>query len=184
MVGVIRMKDLSRVLAYLKEMNFEPNMEKFEDRLIIQKTVCLLKLLGFDLGYSFSLYVRGPYSPDLTKDLYEHTDEVDHLKTGYSPSEEEKKKLQKLFDISDQLNPTMLEIISTYEYLVRRLGNDEKEAIVNLKKLKPFYSEARLSIGMSKAKELFLTLDKKELERIKKEFEEWEEASTTDKEGR
>jgi len=36
-----------------------------------QKAIYLVKVLGFDLGYSYGWYVRGPYSPSLTKDYYE-----------------------------------------------------------------------------------------------------------------
>src|SRR5207253_2671703 len=43
----------------------------FTGRLIIQKTVYLLQVFGFALGYRFSWYIYGPYSPDLTRDVME-----------------------------------------------------------------------------------------------------------------
>lgn len=46
-------------------------MRSFEDRLIFQKTVYLLQSAGFFLGYPFSYYLYGPYSPQLTRDGYD-----------------------------------------------------------------------------------------------------------------
>ncbi len=76
------MEKRKKLIAFFKELGFEFNISRFDDRLIAQKVVCLLELRGIDLGYSCSLYVRGPYSPDLTKDLYAHTREFENLETG------------------------------------------------------------------------------------------------------
>jgi uncharacterized protein YwgA len=40
-------------------------------RKIIQKTIYLLQELGGNLNYHYGWYIKGPYSPDLTKDYYE-----------------------------------------------------------------------------------------------------------------
>lgn len=42
----------------------------FNDRLIAQKTVYLCQTDGIQLGYTFRWYLRGPYSPSLTKDVF------------------------------------------------------------------------------------------------------------------
>ncbi len=44
----------------------------FEERLRVQKAVFLLKHLGISpfSQYAFSLYMSGPYSPDLARDYY------------------------------------------------------------------------------------------------------------------
>lgn len=174
------MGDLNRLLAFLKEINFKPSLENFEDKLKVQKTVCLLELLGVDLGYPFSLYVRGPYSPSLTKELYDHEEIVNKCQSDYIPTEEEKKILHSIEELSNGLNPTMLEIMATYAYLIKELNNDEKEAIMNLKKLKSFYSEANIAIGVSRAKQLINKLTDEEIEEMKAEFAGFEEASLRD----
>ncbi len=46
------------------------NMDLFGDRLVLQKKIFLLKELGFDLGYEFSPYLRGPYCSELATDGY------------------------------------------------------------------------------------------------------------------
>ena len=75
------MEKRKKIIAIFKEMDFQPDISRFDDRLIAQKIVCLLELKGLKLGYPYSLYVRGPYSPDLTMDLYKFTDEFQELKT-------------------------------------------------------------------------------------------------------
>ena len=45
-------------------------IQTFEDRLIAQKTICLAQAAGIQLGYHFGWYLRGPYSPGLTRDLF------------------------------------------------------------------------------------------------------------------
>ena len=42
----------------------------FEGRLVLQKSIYLLQSFGFYLGYKFSWYIHGPYSPELTRDAF------------------------------------------------------------------------------------------------------------------
>jgi hypothetical protein len=48
-----------KVIAFFKELGFEFRISRFDDRLIAQKLVCLLDLKGVNLGYPYSIYVRG-----------------------------------------------------------------------------------------------------------------------------
>lgn len=54
----------------LDELGMAPSLSTFDDRLILQKTVYLIQQLGVSLGYSYSWYIRGPYSRDLTADAF------------------------------------------------------------------------------------------------------------------
>ena len=62
-------KILCRVFDILKLD--PPNMDEFSNRLKYQKIMYLLQASGLSLGYGFNWYVRGPYSPTLTQDLFE-----------------------------------------------------------------------------------------------------------------
>ena len=42
----------------------------FPQRLLLQKRVFFLNVLGVSLGYSYSWYIRGPYSTALTRDAF------------------------------------------------------------------------------------------------------------------
>lgn len=58
------------------EMGLEFNLATFSNRLILQKAVYLAQAAGVDLGYSFNWYLRGPYSPGLTRDAFEILSEM------------------------------------------------------------------------------------------------------------
>ncbi len=62
--------DRPRLLAGLLRRVGDYNLQTFGDRLILQKTVYLLQAFGIYLGYQFNWYLRGPYSPQLTKDAF------------------------------------------------------------------------------------------------------------------
>ena len=46
------------------------NLGSFAQRLLLQKRVFLASMLGINLGFGHSWYIRGPYSPTLTRDAY------------------------------------------------------------------------------------------------------------------
>jgi len=173
------MGELKKVIACMKEMGRKPKVGNFEDKLVIQKTVCLLDLMGFNMGYRFSLYVRGPYSPNLTTDLYAHQDWVESLKTDCVITAKEKEMLAKISEASDNLDPALLEIMATYAFISKSPGVESKEAVSRLKKLKPFYSEAKIAVGISRAKQLFPPTEK-DVKEMKAEFEEFEDAAVSD----
>src|SRR5690349_17229058 len=54
----------------LEELGVPADIDTVDDRKRIQKAIYLAQLPGIDLGYSFSWYVKGPYSPALTRDYY------------------------------------------------------------------------------------------------------------------
>jgi len=46
-------------------------LDSFDDRMVLQKTIYLCQRAGVYLGYRYNWYLRGPYSPDLTRDAFE-----------------------------------------------------------------------------------------------------------------
>lgn len=51
----------------------------FDERLILQKTVYLMQEFGLFIGYNYSWYLRGPYSPSLSKDAYNLLNKYEQL---------------------------------------------------------------------------------------------------------
>lgn len=53
--------------------NFEPDLfpTSFDARLVFQKTVYLLQAFGLYMGFTFSWYIRGPYSPMVARYGYQ-----------------------------------------------------------------------------------------------------------------
>jgi uncharacterized protein YwgA len=178
MVGVRSMDKLEKIISCLREAGFKPDLNSFQDKLVVQKTVCLLQLMGMRTDYNFSLYVRGPYSPDLTKDLYEHREAVEKLKSVCSLSESEHEQVQKVYELSNHLEPKMLEIMATYSFIRKQLGMNGRDSLIHLKKLKPF-PEAQIAVGVSRAKLLF-PLSEKEVEEMKTEFKTLDDATDAD----
>ncbi len=69
---------MGKLLPFMKflerEAGFGFDIEKFEHRLMLQKYVFISKFFGFNHGYSYSIYLRGPYSPALADDYYKLAD--------------------------------------------------------------------------------------------------------------
>jgi hypothetical protein len=54
----------------------DSDISTVNDRLRVQKAVYLAQVLGINLGYHYSWYVKGPYSPGLTQDYYRVSEAV------------------------------------------------------------------------------------------------------------
>jgi uncharacterized protein YwgA len=170
------MERRKKAIAFFKELGFRMDISRFDHRLIAQKTICLLELKRIDLGYPCSIYVRGPYSPDLTKDLYDYTSEFEQFTTTSRLSASEKEIADDLGRIFG-LKPVPLEVGATYGYYALQQNCDPIEALRQVKRLKPFYSEAQIALGISKAKEFLFRPTEKDLEELKKETGIWQRAS-------
>lgn len=169
------MGNREKVIACFQELGFKLNIAEFRDRLIAQKLVCLLELKGVNTGYPCSIYVRGPYSPDLTKDLFDHMDEFVSFQTKVSltPEESEKvRELKRLFGLS----PNLLEVGATFGYFLNK-DLDPGESLKRLKQLKPFLSEKEIAVGVSKSKQYLFTPSEEDIEELKKETMAWQNAS-------
>ena len=173
------MSDLAKVILCMKALGKTPKINNFQDRLVTQKFVCLLELMGFDLSYRFSLHVRGPYSPDLTTDLYANKNDFESQKTPGELSAREMTIITRISEESDDLDPIQLEIMATYSYLSKKCKMDAKDALIELKRLKPFYSETKIVVGVSRAKGLFPPSES-EIRKMKSEFAELEGAAVSD----
>lgn len=60
----------------LDQLGLPARLSSFDDRLILQKAVYLAQAAGVDLGYFFHWYLRGPYSPSLTRDAFAMASEI------------------------------------------------------------------------------------------------------------
>ena len=169
------MKNLEKVIACLKHLGMKPDIESFEHRLIIQKAVYLLQLKGVRTGFSYGLYVRGPYSPELAKELYENKAKLKALDARAELSQKELKAAEELKELFG-LKPGLLEVASTYAYFAFEKREPPLSALKNVRRLKPF-SESQIALGVSKAKEYLYAPTEKEIAEMKKEFSAWEGAA-------
>ena len=59
-----------RLKLMLNTLGIPSDISSLENRILIQKAIFIAQEAGSNLGYSYSWYVHGPYSPELTKDYY------------------------------------------------------------------------------------------------------------------
>ncbi len=91
----------------------------FVQRLRVQKSLYLLQAFGLYFGYSFSWYLRGPYSPGLTRDLYSLEELYEFIPVGRfeEPSTEDRFEwfMSLLEDIGDDIR--MLELTASAHFI-------------------------------------------------------------------
>jgi uncharacterized protein YwgA len=98
----------------------------FSQRFNIQKRVYLVQIMGYDLGYRYGWYIKGPYSRNLTADAFTLREELiagqkDH--EGYKLSPEaidQVSKAQKLWELPKGLglgSDQWLELLASIHYL-------------------------------------------------------------------
>lgn len=122
--------------------NFD--MSTFGGRLVLQKTIYLLQSFGVYLGYRFSWYIRGPYSPRLARagfeleDVYGKITEPGRFRGG----------AQKKFDaflafMGDKKNdPDRLEILASIHFLKKiHPGMAKREIIGRVKSKQAYFTE-------------------------------------------
>lgn len=170
------MGDWNKAIAVFDEMEFSLDCNEFEDKIIAQKTICLLQLKGMEFNYPFGMYVRGSYSPALTKDYYDHKLEFKSLSSGSSLSDDER-TIVKALDNLFLKNAPLLEIGATYAYIVKNTNRSPVEAFRIIKETKGFYRDTQIAKGISKAKEFLFEPTEKDLEWLKKETGPMQRAS-------
>lgn len=67
----------------LDKLGISADISTFPDRKRVQKAVFIAKMFGEDLGYSYGWYVYGPYSPELTQDYFELSENLYDGETDY-----------------------------------------------------------------------------------------------------
>lgn len=130
---------------FLKELGWPLDISSKDSRLRTQKTVYLGQLTGVDLGYRYSWYIHGPYSPNLTQDYYALNSLSESEKvelTSSTLNSATKQKLSKatpLFEIPpsvDLAKPQWLELLSSWHYLRNVTKFDDSKARETIEKQK------------------------------------------------
>jgi uncharacterized protein YwgA len=170
------MGDWKKTIAAFREMNFSLDRDDFESKLIAQKTVYLLQMKNVGLQYPFNLYIRGPYSPNFTRDYYSHSQEFKKGDTDVSLSPEEREVVRSL-DTIFQKTPSLLEIGATYALLVKNMGRSPVEALRIVKQEKGFYRDTQIAKGVSKVKEFLFEPTPEDLEWLRGEVGPMQKAS-------
>jgi hypothetical protein len=113
----------------LDALGLPARLDSFSDRLVLQKAIYLAQAAGVLLGYGYNWYLRGPYSPSLTRDAFAV---VDELRQGVDDSEgshldstsvQRLESLRKLLrGIPQQDLPARLELLASVRFLLGPSG--------------------------------------------------------------
>lgn len=167
--------DRSKVIACFREAGFRMDKNQFEHRLIAQKFVYLLKLKGVAFAYPFHLSVRGPYSPTLAREYYQHADEFSRCETESTLSSAEADSVAELTALFDK-SPSLLEIGATYGYLAYEMHQTPQKAYRTVRRMKSFYSNEQIVRGVNRAKQYLFVPTDEEKAALRSELQEWQRA--------
>jgi hypothetical protein len=138
-----------RLLACLRELGLRPTVRTFSDRKKLQKLVYLVQAVGTDLNFSYSWYLHGPYSPELTQVLYETVAQPLHGPSA-SLGTEDAQRVRKLRALlgKDIDSTDFLELLVSLHY-VKKLGESaglSRDKINQLlRQKKPFFTEQEIN---------------------------------------
>jgi hypothetical protein len=140
-------------MAYLKSLGLD-DLDTFSGRVSIQKVVYLLKQFGADLRFGYNWYAHGPYSPDLTRTLFNASPE-DRNATA-EPTADELRIINNLRNFlgTDLYSVDSLELVASLIYLINRGSMYEltsKAKIISfLREKKPHFSDEQIEKAWSK----------------------------------
>ena len=150
----------------LSELQIPAQITTVSDRKAVQKSIYLAQAAGVPLGYSFSWYLMGPYSPGLTRDYYGllgdnpvavSTQPASPLKPIVA---ERLRELRPLFEVPVSAGISQaewLELLASVHYLQYRMRLTGDQLETKLRDLKPslypHYTEAQECL--SRAQSLF-----------------------------
>jgi len=127
----------------------------------VQRAVYLLQALGFPTGYEFSMYIRGPYSPELASD-YQKLVEGGLVRECAKYAEVEEERWGPIVDKLAVEDVLVLEVAATL-YDLLDAGWPLEEAEERVMELKPYATERLLEAGLRLLKELGLVGEKSSL---------------------
>lgn len=131
------------------------SLNTINDRILLQKKIYLAQEAGVPLGYGYSWYIHGPYSPDLTAVAYQIIPEGNtsieemHFKEPYASMLEKVNRLESVIG-EENLELSIVqwyELVASIAYWYKRGIVEKKKSISKIRETKPQFSEGQISIG-------------------------------------
>ena len=141
----------SRLFASLRVLGLNPNMDTFNERKKLQKVVYLLdKVFGMNFKVSYDWYLHGPYSPEVTKILFDVIEGRQLARSG--PDVLSGKDLRRIDQmksfLGDDLNSNdRLELLVSLHFLMQSPEDPnvtQEDIIAFLKKKKPYFTDEEI----------------------------------------
>jgi len=134
LINILKLMGITSISQIKESENPEEDDKSFERRLRIQKIMYFIvsKKLDSDLNYSYSVYLRGPYSPDLSKDYFSISEnEFENTEDVLGENSSLKLWIKQL----NEKDSLWLEIASTLRSFMNA-GYDEEKAIERVTEFK------------------------------------------------
>jgi uncharacterized protein YwgA len=151
------MGNVEQLVQCLKDLGIELKLDDFSERKRIQKTVCLLQyVFGIPLGFSFSWYIHGPYSPDLTRTLFELSEKGFKERGNVPLTRKEKERISEFKEfLGDSLKSSEeVELIGSLYYLYylgkTKANASDEQILATFKAKKPFFSNVAIEKAWEK----------------------------------
>jgi len=146
-----------KLLTCLTLLGIKPKMDCFADRKKVQKISYWLPIFGIDVDLStndFNWYLHGPYSPELTRTLFEIVENSDanNLETLTNEEKDQIKKI-KVFLGEDIKSVDALELLVSLNYLLQIAKNKKiptRVAVDALKEKKPYFKDVEIQRALRK----------------------------------
>ena len=149
--------DSKLLLATLMKKVGTFGMSTFESRLIFQKSVYFLQRFGIKLGYSFSWYIYGPYSSELTDVGFELAPKVGEIEEIELDSETQSKLDSFLSFLGGKKDDSKwLEALASEHFLRTVLYMPKEEVIEFVKKKQPYFEDKMCREAWKKLEEIEL----------------------------
>ncbi|MFH1751851.1 MAG: hypothetical protein ABH821_02840 [archaeon] len=133
----------------------ELNMKKYVHRLLLQKIVYLVQVMGFNFNYNYGWYIKGPYCTRLASESFEFFENnLIQKKSRFSEKEEKIiKKLKQLFQEEIKSEEDM-ELLGSLVFVKRDMQEKEKSQITRkLHSLKPLFEQKNIDKMFDKIEE-------------------------------
>ena len=112
------------------------SLDTLPERVRSQKVQYFAQLFGVSPAYSYNLYLRGPYSPDLAWDLYQFKESGQSAPTERFVSDELEGKFKQLESFIKEKSVRQLELVATLHWLRNVATLNAEEAERKLRELK------------------------------------------------
>ncbi|MCL2890868.1 MAG: hypothetical protein FWF40_03130 [Methanomassiliicoccaceae archaeon] len=113
------------------------DINKFDDRLLLQKSMFLLNRMNVAPFYNFSMYVRGPYSSGFAKDYYAIRDSEGNEYQNAQPLEIDDRKASELSGIISRGRKFMEALTTLISVLDYNPGTKHDRVIEITREIKP-----------------------------------------------
>lgn len=119
----------------LETLGLPLRLDEFDERMAVQKAIYLCQGGGVHLGYRYNWYLRGPYSPDLTRDAFDLRAKASAGLVEFAGSNLDEPSVRRLNDLRPLLfagpeaeRPRRLELLASVLFLKKTYDGRGKDA--------------------------------------------------------